>query len=133
MGQKNIDNTIFKKVLSVPKYKDMFLRKLGHILQTFTTEYMEAVLNQCIAEIEPELNMHFARWAEEHDQMVMSEWPTTPDAAYRYWETRINRLRNTLKKRPNLLWGMIQEQFKLSDAQMLEYFGPQPEMPDDVI
>ncbi len=133
MGQMNIDNTIFKKVLSVPKYKDMFLRKLGEIFQTFTTEYMMGYLDQCISEISPELNMHFARWAEEHDPLVMSEWPTSPDAAYRYWETRINRLRNTLKKRPNLLWGMVQEQFKLSNAQMLEYFGPRPEMPEDVI
>ena len=133
MGDKYIDNTIFLKCLSVPKYRDMFFRKLGDIFQTFTTEYMNEVLDQCVAEIEPEMNMHFARWADEHDQMVISEWPTTPDAAYRYWESRINRLRNVLKKRPNLLWGYVQEQFQLSDAEMVSYFGPRPEMPDDVI
>ncbi len=133
MGQKNIDNTIFLTVLKVPEYRDRFLRKFGDIFQTFTTEYMTAVLEECKAEIEPEMKIHFDRWAEEHDQMVIAEWPTTVDGAYRYWERHINRLKNTLKKRPNLLWGYIQDAFSLSDAEMIEYFGPRPEMPIDAV
>ncbi|MBQ8654766.1 MAG: lamin tail domain-containing protein [Clostridia bacterium] len=133
MGQMNIDNTIFLKILSVPEWKDMFLQKLGYIFQTFTTEYMLAELDKLIPIIEPEMNMHFARWAEEHDKMVIAEWPTTVDGAYRYWEQRITRLQNTLKKRPNLLWTMVKEELNVSEADMLKYFGPQPEMPDDVV
>ncbi len=133
MGQKNIDNTIFLTVLKVPEYRDRFLRKFGDIYQTFTTEYMTEVLEACKAEIEPELDWHFARWADEHDQMVIAEWPTSVDGAKRYWEKHINRLRNTLKKRPNLLWGYIQDAFTLTDAQMLDYFGPRPEMPADAV
>ncbi len=133
MGQKNIDNTIFLTVLKVPEYRDRFLRKLGDIFQTFTTEYMTEVLEACKAEIEPEMSWHFARWAEEHDQMVIAEWPTSVDGAKRYWERHIDRLKNTLKKRPNLLWGYIQDAFSLTDAQMLDYFGPRPEMPDDAV
>ena len=53
------------------------------------------------------------------------------DGAYRYWQQRVERLRNTLKKRPNLLWGYIQDAFELSQAQMEDYFGPRPDMPSD--
>ena len=45
----------------------------------------------------------------------------------------MNRLRNVIRKRPNKLWGFVKEQFKLSDAQMLDYFGPQPEIPADAV
>ena len=133
MGLQNYNNTILLKLLEVPEYKDRFLRKLGDVFQTFTTETMLSVLEPMVAQIQPEMTLHFARWAEEHDQNVVSEWPTTADAAYRYWESRVNRLRNVIRKRPNKLWGFVQEQFKLSDAQMLDYFGPQPEIPADAV
>ena len=133
MGEANVDNTILRKLLTVPEYKDKFLRKLGDIFKTMTTETMMAILEPMVKQIEPELPLHFARWAEEHDHAVVMEWPTNPDAAYRYWESRVDRLRNTLKKRPNLLWGFVKETFELTDAQMLEYFGPQPVMPPDAV
>ncbi len=133
MGDKGIDNTIFLKILSVPEWRAKFLAKLGDIFQTFTTEYMLAELDEMVALIEPEMNMHFARWAEEHDKMVLGEWPTTVDGAYRYWEQRVDRLRNVIKKRPNLLWGMVKEELKVSDEDMLKYFGPRPEMPADAV
>ncbi len=133
MGQHNIDNTIFRTLLSIPKYKDMFLRKLGDIFQTFTTEFMSEILDECVAAIKPEMEIHFSRWAPEHDQMVIQEWPTTPDGAYRYWEQRINRLYNTLMLRPNKLWGMVQNAFKLTDEQMIEYLGPCPEIPPEAV
>lgn len=130
MGQQKIDNTIFLKLLEVPEYKDKFLRKLGDIFQTLTTENMLSVLEPLVKQLDPEMTVHFARWAEEHDQFVITEWPTSSDAAYRYWQSRIERLRNVIKKRPNKLWGFIKEEFSLSDAQMLDYFGEQPEIPD---
>ena len=129
MGDKNIDNTCFLTALKVPEYKDMFLRKLGDIFQTFTTEFMNEVLDQCVAELHPdtEMKLHFNRWAEYHDQMVISEWPTNYTSAYTYWQNRIKRLRTeTLQYRPHRLWQMVKEQFNLTDGQMLEYFGPQP-------
>ncbi|MGN1369398.1 MAG: lamin tail domain-containing protein [Aristaeellaceae bacterium] len=134
MGDKNIDNTCFLTALKVPEYKDMFLRKLGDIFQTFTTDFMNEVLDQCVAELHPEseMKLHFSRWAEYHDQMVISEWPTKYTAAYAYWESRIERLRETIAYRPNRLWKMVKDQFKLTDAQMLDYFGPQPEVPADM-
>ncbi len=135
MGEKNINNTCFVTALKVPEYQDLFLRKLGDIFQTFTTEYMTEMLDKCVAELHPEseLKLHFARWAEYHDQMVISEWPTKYSSAYAYWEQRVSRLKNVLKVRPNKLWTMVQEQFKLTDAQMIEYFGEQPELPPDAL
>lgn len=133
MGDQNIDNTIFLKILSVPEWKEKFLEKLGDIFQTFTTEHMTAELEKLVAIIEPEMNMHFARWAEDHDQMVINEWPTTVDGAYRYWEQRVDRLRNTLKKRPNLLWKMVKDELKVSEEDMIRFFGPQPVMPADAV
>ena len=133
MGDKNIDNTILLKLFEVPEYKDKFLRKLGDIFQTFTTEHMLSVLEPLVEQIEPEMNLHFARWADEHDQMVVTEWPTSPDAAYRYWEKRINRLRNTCKGRPYYLWQMVKDELNVSDETMLAYFGPQPELPVDFV
>jgi len=133
MGQKNIDNTILLKLLEVPEYKDKFLTKLADVFQFFTTEKMLEILQPMVDQIQPEMQLHFARWAEEHDKMIIAEWPTTPDGAYRYWEQRIWRLQNTCKGRPHHLWGFIQEAFKLSNEQMIAYFGEQPELPLDFV
>lgn len=133
MGQQNIDNTIFMKLLSVPEYKDRFLTKLGDVFQTFTTDYMIGVLEPLVSQIEPEMNLHWSRWGEENDKFVISEVPTTADGAYRYWQKRVERLRNTCRKRPNLLWKLIQDSFSLTGEEMLHYFGPRPEMPDNAV
>lgn len=133
MGDQRIDNTIFIKVLSVPEYRDLFLRKLGKIFQFFTTENMLDTLDPLVELITPEMELHWARWGTENDPMVISEVPTTVDGAYRYWEKRVNRLRNVVKKRPTKLWELVQKTFKLTNAEMEEYFGPMPVMPDDVI
>ena len=79
------------------------------------------------------MQLHWARWGEYNDPYVISEVPTTGDGAYRYWEKRIQRLENTLKKRPNLLWGYAQEAFSLSDEEMLLYFGERPAIPEDAV
>ena len=133
MGEKNIDNTCFMACLKVPEYRDLFLHKLGDIFQMFTTEFMTGILDECVAELHPdtEMKLHFNRWAEYHDQMVINEWPTKYSSAYAYWEKHVNQLKNGLKKRPYLLWAMVKKQFKLTDAQMIAYFGPRPEKPAD--
>ena len=81
--------------------------------------------------LEPEMPLHFARWAEETDKNITFDNPSTPEGALRYWNTRLDRLRNVLKKRPTYFYEMVQEQWELSDDQMLIYFGPKPELPSD--
>ena len=133
MGQKRINNTVFTSLLSVPEYKDRFLRKMGDVFKTLTTEFMLGVLEPLVEEITPEMELHWARWGEENDQMVITEVPKTVDGAYRYWEKRVERLRNVIRKRPTYLWEMLQDAFNLTDAQMVEYFGDKPEMPADAV
>ena len=120
-------------MLSVPEYKDRFLRKMGDVFKTLTTEFMLGVLEPLVEEITPEMELHWARWGEENDQMVITEVPKTVDGAYRYWEKRVERLRNVIRKRPTYLWEMLQDAFNLTDAQMVEYFGDKPEMPADAV
>ena len=133
MGQQKIDNTIFRKLLSVPEYKDRYLRIFGNVFKTFTTQYMLGVLEPLVELITPEMDLHWARWGEENDPYVISEVPTTVDGAKRYWEKRVERLRNTIRKRPTYLWELTQNAFELTNSQMVEYFGEKPEMPADAV
>ena len=133
MGDQKIDNTIFRALLSVPEYKDKYLTIYGNLFKQLTTDFMMYRLNELEDLIKPEMSMHFDKWGELNDKAIIAELPVTSDGAYRYWENRINRLRNTLKKRPNLLWEMNQNVFNLTNAEMEKYFGPRPEMPPDAI
>ena len=133
MGEKNIDNTIFRALLSVPEYKDKYLTIYGNLFKQLTTDVMMYKLDELVDLIKPEMSLHFEKWGELNDKAIIAEAPNTADGALRYWESRINRLRNTLKKRPTLLWEMTQNAFNLTNAEMVNYFGPQPEMPPDAI
>ena len=133
MGQKLIDNTIFLKLLSVPEYKDRYLTIYGNLFQKLTTDFMLSILNEMAALIRPEMQLHWARWGEENDPMVIAEVPTTVDGAYRYWEKRVERLRNVVRLRPTRLWEYTQNAFNLNDSEMEHYFGPKPEMPPEAI
>ena len=113
--------------------KHRFLMRLGEIYQTFTTEFMTELFNEMAATLEPEMSLHFSRWAEENDKNINSDSPTTPEGAMSYWYKRLDYTRNVLKKRPTLFYDMVQEQFGLSDGQMVIYFGEKPEMPADAI
>ncbi len=133
MGQMKIDNTILLKLLSVPEYKDRFLTKFGDIFQFMTTERMLEVLEPLVELITPEMQLHWARWGEENDKYVIEEVPITVDGAYRYWEKRVERLRNVCRLRPTYLWEFAQNAFNLTNQQMVHYFGEKPEMPPDAV
>ena len=133
MGQMNIDNTIFRKLLSVPEYKDRYLTVFGNIFRQLTTDFMIQSLNDMVKIIEPEMQLHWARWGEENDKMVIAEVPTTVDGAYRYWEKRVERLRNVCRWRPSRLWEFTQDTFNLTNAEMEKYFGKKPEVPPDAV
>jgi hypothetical protein len=90
-------------------------------------------LEEMVKIIQPEMQLHWARWGEENDPMVIAEVPTTIDGAYRYWEKRVDRLKNVCKLRPARLWDFTQEAFNLTNAQMEQYFGKKPEIPADAI
>ena len=132
-GEQLIDNTLIRKLLESPEIQDRFLTRLGEIYQVFTTEFMTAEFNRMAAILEPEMPLHFSRWAEENDRAITFDNPTTPEGALRYWHTRLDFTRNVLKKRPTYFYEMVQERFKLTDEQMLYYFGEKPKLPPDAI
>ena len=77
--------------------------------------------------------MHYERWSAYHLKSISSEQPQTVDGSMRYWNARVDRMKNVVKKRPTICWDQVKEWFKLTDAQLTEYFGPRPEMPPGVI
>jgi len=132
-GQQNINNTLIRKLLENDEMKEKFLRKLGEIFQTFTTDVMISTFNELAAQIEREMPLHAARWAEFNEKTINVDSPLTAEGAVRYWNTRLDYTRNVMKKRPTLFFEMIQKYFSLSDAAMVEYFGEKPVMPADAL
>lgn len=128
-----IDNTLIRKLLENPQMQDKFLRRFGEIFRQLTTEVMLRQVEECYNILQPEMMMHYERWASYHLKSISSEQPQTVDGSMRYWNSRVNRLKNVVKKRPTNCWKQVKEWFKLTDAQMIDYFGPMPVMPDDVI
>ena len=129
MGDKLINNTIFLKLLENDQMKQKFLSRLAYIYHTLSPEVMNAKLTEIKAILEPEMAMHFERWAPLNDKKINSDSPLSKDGALGYWNTRINRMRDTINRRHHFLWGYIKEAFSLSNAQMLELFGEQPADP----
>ena len=133
MGQLNYDNTIFRKLLTVPEYKDRYLTIYGEIYRKLTTDTMMEVLEELVALIEPEMEQHWNRWGPENDRDIISEAPRTAEGAYKYWQKRVERLRNVIRKRPTRLWDFTKKAFGLSNEEMEKYFGPKPPMPPEAI
>ncbi len=131
MGQQNINNTIFRKMLEADGIRDQFLTRLGVIYQTLSSDVMIQMLEECIAIVQPELPRHYSRWAPYKEPTINVESPTTSDGYMRYWQQRVNRMKNTMNKRPYYFWGFVQNQFSLTNAQMTHYFGARPAQPPD--
>ena len=128
-----IDNTLIRKLLENAGMKDKFLRRFGEIFRQLTTEVMLAQIDECYNLLAPEMMMHFERWASFNLKSISSDQPQTMDGSMRYWNIRVDRLRNVVKKRPTNCWNQVKEWFSLTDAQMTDYFGPRPEMPPDAV
>ena len=134
MGAKEINNIIFRKILSVDKYMELFFTKLGNLFRSLTPGVMESEVDACVAWIEPGMKAHIDRWAPHYDKNVIFDVPTTPEKAWTYWQQRIARLRNVMRKRPTRLYNFIQEYFGMTDEEMAVYFPTDiPRNVDDVV
>jgi hypothetical protein len=132
-GDQNINNTLIRKLLENSEMKEEFLKRMGTVFQTFTTQNMLDTFNGLVQKIEPEMPLHFARWAEFNEKSINADSPLTAEGALRYWKNRLDRSRNVIKKRPTLFYGMVQDYFDLSGADMVKYFGEKPAMPADAL
>ena len=131
MGQQKINNVIFRKMLEADEIREKFYVRIGQIYQTLTTEVMIAQLDECVAQIETEMPMHFQRWAGYADtRIINSDSPSSASGLLRYWRQRVDRLKNVMTLRPYKFWGLFQDEFKLSNQQMEHYFGPRPANPE---
>jgi hypothetical protein len=129
----DIDNTIWLKTLENEEMLDKFLTRFGEIFRFFTTERMLDQIDECYNILLPEMNMHFERWASYNLKNISMEQPKTVDGCMRYWNSRVDRLRNVVRKRPRHCYVQVKEWFSLTDEQMLHYFGPKPEFPPEAI
>lgn len=123
---QKVDNTIFRSLMKIPKYKELFLNKLGYIFQYCTIDRMNSVLDPLVMSIREEMILHCFRWAHEDNQSINSMVPNDPYAYYEYWQQRITRLHNSIGKRRGLLWDMIQLYYELPDEEMSRWFGQVP-------
>lgn len=129
MGDKLIDNTIFLKLLENSDMKQKFLERLAYVYKTLSPDVMTNKLTELYNILEPEMAMHFDFWASQNDKTLNSDSPLTRDGALRYWNTRVDRLRDTIGRRHYYLWGFIKDAFNLSSDQMITLFGARPVEP----
>lgn len=127
----DIDNSLILKLLENEDMFERFMYRFGEIFNFFTTDVMLEQINECYAILEPEMDMHFDRWASENLKSIDVDQPQTKDGCIRYWNQRVERLRNVVRKRPAFCWRQVAEWFKLTDAEMEKYFGPIPRIPEE--
>ena len=122
----DIDNSLILKLLENRDMLDRFLARFGEIFRILTSDTMLREIDACFKLLEPEMDMHYDRWAAENLKSISFDQPQTKDGCLRYWRSRVERLRNVARKRPAYCWRQVAEWFKLTDAQMASYFGPIP-------
>ncbi|HHT15416.1 MAG: lamin tail domain-containing protein [Christensenellales bacterium] len=125
----DLDNSLWLKLLENEQMFDRFMTRFGQLFQFFTTERMLAQIDECYNILQPEMTMHFERWAEHNLKNISFDQPQTVDGCLRYWNERVDRLRNVAMKRPRYAWVQMKEWYKLSDEIMIHYCGPKPEFP----
>ena len=129
----DIDNSLILKLLENNQMKDKFLTRFGEIFRFFSTERMLAQIDECYRILEPEMEMHFDRWAAENLKNISFDQPKTKDGCIRWWNQRVSRLRSIARKRPAYCWRQVAEWFGMTDAQMTYYFGPIPVISEEAI
>ena len=96
-------------LLQVPEYKDRFLRRVSELLGTvFRWDNVEAKFDEVIAQLEPILPRHIARWKN----MKMENWQKNIKATKYY-----------ARVRPKKIPGMLQKAMKLTNDEVETYFG----------
>ena len=66
---------------------------------------------------------HWERWTSDENRYVISDAPSTPEGMYRYWQLRIERMKNVMAKRPMFLHLQVSDHFGLSHAGTVRYFA----------
>lgn len=132
-GPMNGDGWLIRAILRSPQGKDMFLRRYGELWPYLTdADRIIALIDEMVTEMEPEMGLHFNRWAGQTRPAVAIDPYLARDNAIGYWRSRINRLKNIVRGRPYYVWTQAKEWFSLTDEEMLAYFGPCPARTEDI-
>ncbi len=124
-GMWNDVDTLFRKIIAVDEYRDLYLQKFGTLIQTLTPELLLEEIDRCVDEIGPEMRAHFEHYSEALNTLKKDapELVIIPDLDT--WRARIDRLRTgVIVNRPACLIRHIQEHFSLSEEELPRYFGP---------
>ncbi|MGN1367642.1 MAG: CotH kinase family protein [Aristaeellaceae bacterium] len=96
-------------LLAVPEYRAKFLTRIAELLDTvFVWENVERHFDEVIAQLEPILPRHIARW----NNMKLKNWQTNISATKYY-----------ARVRPRKIPELLQKAMKLTDAEVEAYFG----------
>ena len=96
-------------LLKVPEMKARFLRRVSELLSTvFRWDNVEKTFDGILAQVEPILPRHIARWKN----MKLGNWQTNIKATKYY-----------ARVRPKEIPGMLKDAMKLTGDEMEEYFG----------
>ena len=96
-------------LLKVPEMKARFLRRVSELLSTvFRWDNVEKHFDDILAQVEPILPRHIARWKN----MKLGNWQTNIKATKYY-----------ARVRPKEIPGMLKDAMKLTGDEMEEYFG----------
>ena len=102
------DNTLFIELMKSPAMRDYFLRRMGQLLATtLSADNVVERITERYQLLEPEMAKNCKRW----------NW------SVKTWQNYCKRMASYAKARPNKLIGYLKKTFKLSDAQMEEYFA----------
>ena len=106
---EDFDHVPFSALMQVPAMRDKFLRRMGEIMaEQFTFQALSAAVDQLYMEFEPIMAFHVTRWSA-----------LTMDS----WTQNVDHLRQMLKDRPPQVVKDVQRVFKLTDAEVQQYFG----------
>ena len=104
-------------LLKVPEYKAKFLTRVAELLETvFRWDNVEAHFDRVIAQLQPILPRHIARWKN----MKLENWKTNIHATKYY-----------ARVRPKKIPGLLKSAMKLTNAEVEQYFGHALEVLED--
>ena len=90
-----------------PDWCDRFVERYVEVVMThLNPERMNTLLNQMIAEYEPEMARHIARWKHPSSVSV--------------WKQECETLRKVFEHRYEIIFDQVKKEFKVSDARMNE-------------
>lgn len=91
------------------QFRDLLLRRYAELLDTgFRPEELLKVLDDMAAEIEPEVQHSYERWGH---------------LDYKAWSNQMDKLRERLKARPEVVKSELKRYFRLSNEEYDLYFG----------